>query len=118
MAQKYWPQTAPIGKRLKIEEATNSAWISIVGIVGDVLDDYVDAPPSPRIYLPYAQHPVRETSLLIRTAGEPSSVVPAVRNAVRMSDQNLPSYEVHSMRQRLFNDLSKTYLHQNQDRQS
>jgi predicted permease len=110
MAQRYWPDEYPIGKRIRIEESPNDAWISIVGIVGDVRDDYVDAPPAPRIYLPYAQHPAREMSLVIRAAGEPLNVVPAVRNAVGMIDRNLPIYEVHSMRQRLFNDLSTTHL--------
>jgi putative ABC transport system permease protein len=110
MAQRYWLNEYPVGKRVKIQEVPNDAWISVIGIVGDIRDDYVDAPPAPRIYLLYAQRPTHDMSLVIRAEDDPLSVVPAVRNAVRMIDRNLPVYEVHSMRQYLFNDLSTTYL--------
>ena len=110
MAQKYWPQADPIGRRIKMDGDSQTTPTSIVGIVGDVRDDYADAPPAPRIYLPYAQNPVREMFLIIRTTDAQDSAAQALRNAVRTIDRNLPLYEVHSMHQRLFNDLSSTYL--------
>jgi putative ABC transport system permease protein len=110
MAQKYWPQADPLGRRIKIDEASQTDLISIVGIVGDVREDYADAPPAPRIYLPYAQHPVGDMFLVIRTADAQVSAAQMLRNTVRTIDRNLPLYEIHSMRQRLFNDLSSTYL--------
>jgi putative ABC transport system permease protein len=110
MAGKYWPNADPVGRRIRIEEAADAPWINIVGVVGDVRNDDVDAPPLPQIYLPYAQHPARDMSLVIRTAGEPLSVVPAVRDVVWTIDRNLPVYEVYSMRRLFFNDLSSTHL--------
>jgi putative ABC transport system permease protein len=110
MAKKYWPDTDPVGQRIRIEKASHAPWINIVGVVGDVRADYVDATPQPLIYLPHAQHPVRDLSLVIRTLGEPLSRVPAVRNAIWTVDRNLPIYEVHSMRRLIFNDLSTTHL--------
>jgi putative ABC transport system permease protein len=71
---------------------------------------YVDEPPPPQVYLPFAQRPVREMSLVIRTTGAPLSALPALRNTVRTLDPNLPIYEADSMRQRLFKDLSTTHL--------
>jgi predicted permease len=110
MAQRYFSAENPIGKRVKIEGAPNAPWLDIVGVVENVRDDYVDEPPPPQVYLPFAQRPVREMSLVIRTTGAPLSALPALRNTVRTLDPNLPIYEADSMRQRLFKDLSTTHL--------
>jgi putative ABC transport system permease protein len=112
MARKYWPDEDPLGQRLKFESATPSAerWITIVGIVGDVRNNSLGHAPLPHVYLPHAQHPVREMSLAVRTAGEPLGHIAAVRAGVQAVDRNLPVYSVFTMQHLFFLSLSETLV--------
>ena len=48
----------PLGKRVKFGGPQRPyPWMEIVGIVGDVKHDGLDAPVGPELYMPYAQTP-------------------------------------------------------------
>lgn len=113
MARKYWADGDPLGKRFRFESSatTPSAsfeWITIAGVVGDVRNDDADEPPLPQVYLPHAQNPLREMSLLVRTAGagDPLGFISVVRTAIREIDTNLPVYDVATMERLLYDDLA------------
>jgi hypothetical protein len=59
--------------------------MTVVGIVADTRRAGVDRPVSTESYQPYTQDPGSMT-LLIRTAGEPAAIAPAVRAVVRELD--------------------------------
>ncbi len=107
MANKYWPNEDPLGKRIRFENsASGESWITVVGVVGDVRNDDVDAPPLPQIYLPHAQAAVGDLSLVVRTNGAPLEQISAVRRSIGTLDQKLPVYEVATMDKLLFDDLA------------
>jgi putative ABC transport system permease protein len=111
MVRRYWPEEDPIGKRFKLGRATSDApWISVIGVVGDVRNDDIDAPPLPYVYLPHAQNPQREMVLLLRTVVDPLSVVPAVRREVRTIDNDQPVFSVQTMERILEEDLAGDYF--------
>ena len=56
LARHYWPLDEAIGKRLK-PGFENDAWCTVVGVVGDTKQYSLGEPPSPAMYLPYAQAP-------------------------------------------------------------
>jgi predicted permease len=81
-ARYYWPGGDPIGKRLVLDEGGPGAF-TVVGVVPDTrYRDLRDARPS--IYFPLAQSffPFAPTTLVVRTSGNPSSVVPAIRRVI------------------------------------
>jgi putative ABC transport system permease protein len=107
MAGKYWPNEEPLGKRFRFENSTgDEAWITVAGVVGDVRNDDVDAPPLPQVYLPHAQNAVGDLSLVIRTSGAPLEQISAVRRSISVLDRKLPVYEVATMDKLLFDDLA------------
>jgi putative ABC transport system permease protein len=87
MARQYWPGENPLGRRFRV---LFSPWITIVGVVGDVKHNSLDAPYYPHIYLPYMQEPSGEMTLVIRTAGDPMLSANAVREQIRGMDAGLP----------------------------
>ncbi|HKV95590.1 MAG TPA: ABC transporter permease [Candidatus Angelobacter sp.] len=87
MAQQYWPNENPLGRRFRV---LFSPWITIVGIVGDVKHSALDAPMNPHVYLLYSQEPSNEMGLAIRTTGDPAALATAVREQVRSLDADLP----------------------------
>src|SRR6185437_4015897 len=107
LAHQYFPKTNPVGKRLKWGSARSpDPWATIVGVTADVHTDGVDQPELPAIYFPVAQHDtgrgmsatmVRGLTYLIRTDGEPSALMNAVRRAVRAADPELPVMSLQPM---------------------
>jgi predicted permease len=90
MARQYWPGADVLGKRFRTGD-DSSAWITIVGVVGDVRQMGLDVPVKAETYFPYAQVTDQPwfapRDLVVRTtAADPMSLVPAVKEAVRAVD--------------------------------
>jgi putative ABC transport system permease protein len=89
-AKTHWPNEDPVGKRFKFgDPADNSPWTTIVGVVADTRRAGVERPVRTESYYPYTQNPGSMT-VLIRTAGAPTAIVPALRAVVRELDQDQP----------------------------
>ncbi len=91
MARRWWPHESPIGKRVKFGAAdSKQAWITIVGVVGDVTHDVFDRNPRATLYVPMAQYPRLWMDVAVRTAGDPLRLAPAVTAAIRAVDREQP----------------------------
>jgi putative ABC transport system permease protein len=106
MARLYWPAEDPVGQSLQIDLLDDGPR-EIVGVVGDVAQDRYQTSGQPQLYLPSVQLPHRMdmtlsldllvTSFLVRTDGDPTAVVPALRRAVASADQTLPISTVRTI---------------------
>jgi len=101
MARQYWNDDA-IGKRMKLgDPASDLPWINIVGIVGDVRQMGVDEPVKAEMYFPFGQIPDQPwyapRDLVVRTSGEPMSLVGAIRGAIREVDPDQPITNIRTM---------------------
>jgi putative ABC transport system permease protein len=97
--RRFWPnEPFPIGKRIKwAAPAGSNDWITIVGVVGDVMHDVFDRAPRPVFYEPFAQAPRLWMDIGVRTAGDPMTVVSAVTAAVRAVDPEQPITDMRTM---------------------
>jgi putative ABC transport system permease protein len=96
LASQNWPEADPIGRRLRI---ANGEWLTVVGICGDVIQDWFNRRNYPTMYRPYAQAPTAFGVLLVRTAGDPASRKADARSAVRAVDPLQPVFDVFTMRE-------------------
>ncbi len=94
-ARALFPNEDPIGKRLGL--GGPSQWVTIVGTVGDVWQHGMDEGPSAGVYCPQAQHAASYYRLLVRTAGNPWRLYPAVRATLRELDPHQPMFHVQPM---------------------
>ena len=103
LAGRYWPNQDPIGKRLGMldEESGKQEWREIVGVVGNVRHKALEIDVMPEAYFPYKQSPQNFMSLVVRTASDPSSLVPAIRSQVLSVDKDQPVSDVMTMEQRV-----------------
>ncbi|HEY6065596.1 MAG TPA: FtsX-like permease family protein, partial [Thermoanaerobaculia bacterium] len=108
MAARFWPGESPIGKRLAVGSPDDS-WIRIVGIVGDVSHDGVDAAPLPELYLPLPQSDQNGLNLVVRgREGIPdSSIAAALRREASAIDPELPLIELRPMEGRVSDALAQ-----------
>jgi putative ABC transport system permease protein len=108
-ARRYWPGADAVGQRLQLGGGEGaSPWISVVGVVADVRNDDVDAPPVPQIYLPLAQSPRRQMSMLVRSLGDPLSAIGAVRQAMAAAGQDEAMRDIQTMEAVVRGDLEST----------
>jgi predicted permease len=109
-AERYWPENDPVGARIRMGDIeSDSSWIEIVGVVGDIRNPDADQPPEPHIYLPQAQFPVRSMALVMRTRIEPSSIFHDARRVVWEVDPNQPVFDPRTMEQILYDDFASGY---------
>jgi predicted permease len=91
LARMFWPGEDPLGKQINGRE--------IIGTVKD--SKYISLGESPR---PFAYHPFAaggEGTLHVRSAGEPSALISAIRSEVHALDENMPIAEVKTMSEHL-----------------
>jgi predicted permease len=96
LADHYWPNQDPLGKRLRLEEG-DRPWIEIVGVARTSKYIFIAEPPSDFVYFPYRQKSQPRMVMVAQSAGDPSSLVGPLRQVVRDLDANLPIYNVRTM---------------------
>jgi putative ABC transport system permease protein len=103
-ARRYWPGEEPLGKKIG---SGPTRWREIVGVVRDVKHFGLDADTPPSMYFPVSQVPARGMSLVVRTSGDPLSIVPALRSQIAAGDPNVAVAKVSTM-----NDLVSSSITQ------
>jgi putative ABC transport system permease protein len=102
MARTFWGSADPVNARVKVSAGPDSsAWIRIVGVVGDVRHVALNRPPVAEMYRPYAQMPVANFTVVAKTGGEPAAAGRLIRTAVEAIDRELPIYDMRTMEQRI-----------------
>jgi len=100
MARKYWPAGEdPIGRRIRLGSGEN--WVTVVGVCGDVIQDWFMRRNAPTVYRPYTQAPSDFFGVMVRTSGDPASAAGAVRQALLRVDPNQPVFDLMTMRRSL-----------------
>ena len=95
---QLWNGKSPIGQRIKLGLAdSKQPWMTVVGVVGDVVHNPYDRQPRRTIYVPYQQAPALWMDIGVRTAGNPLLVGPDVTAAIRSVDPEQPISEMRSM---------------------
>ncbi len=102
LASRFWPNQDAVGKRLSFEEDSGKqVWQEIVGVVGNVKHKALEIDIMPEAYFPYQQSPSNFMSLVVRTASDPASMVPAIRSQVLSVDKDQPVSDIMTMEQRV-----------------
>jgi putative ABC transport system permease protein len=106
-ASRVWPGEEAIGKQVQLG-GPKRPWRTVVGIVGNVRHEGLDAPQKLQVYVPEAQwfDPDSEMVLTIHTAGDPKAIVASVRQAVWSVSRNVRITEVGTMEQVIGTSLS------------
>jgi predicted permease len=109
MARRFWPGEDPIGKRLTLGVVSGERPREIVGVVADIPVRRDRAESQPVIYTSYLQQspdyrgPIAnmfgQMTFLLRTPGDPLSLVPAARSAVADVDPDHAITRIQMMEQ-------------------
>ena len=98
-ARKYWPGRSPLGGRLKMDDGQ---WITVVGVAENSTISALGEEPFPYVFFPFDQD-IGFGSLLapahvfLRTTGDPSEVLAAVRDRLRALDPQVPVFDLQPL---------------------
>jgi predicted lysophospholipase L1 biosynthesis ABC-type transport system permease subunit len=95
---KHWDGEDPINRRFRVP-VQNSTWVTVVGVVPDFrvysADREREVPA--QFYVPVAQAGGFVGRLMVRTSGNPMTMVPALKAAVHGADPQIPVEEIQTL---------------------
>ena len=118
MARQHFPDLNPLGQRIQLgtEPSPDFPAMEVVGVVGDVKQSF-EAGAKAEMFVPYLQFPdpilegmYRNTALVVRTAGDPSSLAGSVRSAIGEIDANQPLVNLRTMERAMSNTVAQPRL--------
>jgi putative ABC transport system permease protein len=112
MARQYWPGENAVGKRFKLGGTDSTSPLrTVIGVVGDVKEMGLEAPPKAEMFFPFQHLPDMlwnmPRDLTVRTTGNPMSLVASVRQAVWSVDPAQPISNVRTMDEILSEEVAQ-----------
>ncbi len=88
LARRAFGTDNPIGKRIQATRYAGAGefeptWAIVVGVVGDIRDRSPEVPSGGQIFWPFSQSARWELTYVVHTAGNPTAIVSAARDAVQ-----------------------------------
>ena len=105
LARQSFGGENPIGKQIRAAGKDGALpWMTIVGVVRDTRHVGPLRDSTPEIYVPYLQFRSTKSqprALIVRTAGQPERMLPAIQSAVASVDKDQPLVSISSMEENL-----------------
>ncbi len=98
LARREWGKDDPVGRSIFVGEDTVLS--TVVGVVSDVVvssQSPGDRSESAQLYIPITQGTWPRAAVVVRSAGDPASLVGVLRSAVTTTDKDLPVSAVYAM---------------------
>ncbi|HUF27219.1 MAG TPA: ABC transporter permease [Gemmatimonadaceae bacterium] len=108
-ARTIFPGEDPIGRTIQIGVPLfgQGRFGEVIGVVGDVRYRNPENPAAADAYISSRQAPSPGAVLLVKTAGDPTAIVPGVRALVRAINPNIPLFDIRTMEERLNGVLAR-----------
>jgi predicted permease len=98
-AQVLWPGQSPIGRRLRLgtdgqyhtkgDDLPDGSTYEVIGVARDTRGVLLNDADSELIYLPIPEDRLQDYPILIRTQGDPTQIMGAIRPMISTIDQNV-----------------------------
>jgi putative ABC transport system permease protein len=106
MARRFWPGKDPMGHLVKAKLWNSDMGdFEIIGVVQDGKNEYIHEAAEPYAYVPFAQVPFGEGTLLVETAGDPRAIVDPVKREIRAVDKDAIFFLVMTLKQLMHSAL-------------
>jgi putative ABC transport system permease protein len=106
-ARVFFGGESPLGRIVGKDAKTGSV---IVGVAKDVRQTGLARDPMPELYMPYSQILSGAASVVVKTTADPMSVVPAIREQVKVIDSTQALYDIDRLDTVIARSLSNNRL--------
>ncbi|HLH56833.1 MAG TPA: ABC transporter permease [Verrucomicrobiae bacterium] len=101
-AKRYWPDQNPLGQRVRLPWGPRDKQpvMTVVGVVGRIKENHLrEQGGMVQAYLPIFQQPLLNLAVVVKTASEPTALLPALRQQVAQLDPTLPIFGINTMKE-------------------
>jgi putative ABC transport system permease protein len=107
MAKQIWPGEDPIGKYISFNaNGDKNEWQEVVGVVGDIRGNNVEAAPPMQIYISMLQYPTAGMTVILHSRTSFRSMVDSAKATVLGIDPDQPLANIATMDEVLDNSIS------------
>ena len=111
MATRFWPAGDPLRQKLKVGAADSAEpWMTVVGVVGDVRQNWWNPAAFPVIYRPYLQSSRRSFRFALRVASDPAGYASAARAAISQIDPEIPITELKTLQSEVQDSIAIVHI--------
>lgn len=100
MAERFWPNESPIGRRIRAGEGPRDRTMTIVGVVGNVRPPF-QAGEVPQLYVSYRQQGEPNMALIVRTPPQNALPLAAIKQAIWSVDSRQAVFGVSTLDEQL-----------------
>jgi putative ABC transport system permease protein len=93
LRRREWPQESPIGRRVRVQWQGQPIEAEVVGVVGQIRHERLDAAARPELFLSLDQVPFASMTYVVKATGDPAAMIDAARHAVWSVDPLQTFYE-------------------------
>lgn len=114
LAERAFGAEDPLGKELMWEWFSEQTFsierrpIQVVGVVGNVRSQSLAADGRETLYMPYILYPFLPLTFTVRTAADPASLVPLIRQEVEAMDPNVPISDASTLSSYVTDAMAQT----------
>jgi predicted lysophospholipase L1 biosynthesis ABC-type transport system permease subunit len=106
MAQSYWPNEDPLGKRFRSVKP-NSPWITVIGVLANARTQSLTRADIPEIYFDLYQTGAQRLAILLRGHLNVAAIPEQVRKQVQAVDPTLPVYGAQTLKETVSDSLAQ-----------
>jgi putative ABC transport system permease protein len=103
MAERFWPNADPIGKRFKF--FGDDQFTTVIGVARNSKYNGVAEDPIPFIYQPLLQNYTPQATLHVRADGNAAGLAAAVRHEVQQIDATLSVFNIRTLQEQVRDSL-------------
>ncbi|HEY6362019.1 MAG TPA: ABC transporter permease [Vicinamibacterales bacterium] len=109
-ATRFWPGQDAVGRQIRLGNATGPLF-DVVGVARDSKYRTLGEERAPHMYIPLVGPGYRpRVTLLVRTSGDPTSLLPALRAEINGVDRAVPVFDVRTFEDHLALTLAPATL--------
>jgi len=106
MAQTYWPNEDPLGKRVKVSRRA-TGWTTIIGVVVNARTESLEDARIPQIYSSIYQRGAKHLAIFLRGKLNTAAIPDQVRKQVQSIDSTLPVFGAELLTQTVSGSLAQ-----------
>jgi predicted permease len=109
LARRLWPDQDPIGERLRLTWG-DEPFLEVIGVARDAKYHELTERPRGFLYVPERQQTgvyLSDVTLVVRSAGDPALLLPALAAAIHALDRTLPLFDIVTLEDALRERLAQ-----------
>ncbi len=106
LAQTYWPNEDPVGKRVKLSASATASWTTVVGLVANARTESLENARVPQLYASLYQKEEKHLAIFLRGNLDAAAIPEEVRKQVQSVNPELPVFGAETLNEVLAASLA------------